>query len=188
MLKCAISKLTHEEYKKLRNFQVTYGVADSKFGKCCMALHGPQICFASFVNDAPSESVALQELKAQFPKASFTEDNTLIQAKAEVIFDDSLSREVEVLLKGTSFQIKVWEELVNLPRGSTCSYEDVAKALGNSKAVRAVANSVAKNKVAYLVPCHRVIKKGGGLGKYRSGPERKLRILKDEKALPFAKP
>lgn len=180
MVKCSISKITPKEYNKVPNFDVTYGMADTKFGKCFMALNNDSICFTSFVDGNYS---GLSDLKKAFPKSVFREDNQLVLAKARSLFDETSTDEFKILLKGTEFQTKVWEELVNLPRGSTCSYEDLANAIGNPKAVRAVANAVAKNYVSYLVPCHRVINKGGGLGKYHWGVERKRQILKDENAI-----
>lgn len=180
MVKCSISTMTPKVYKKLSNFDITYGTADTKFGKCFMGLNNDAICFTSFVDGSYS---GLTDLQKAFPKAIFKEDNQLILNRAKPLFDETSTAEVKILLKGTEFQTKVWEELVNLPRGSTCSYEDLAKAIGNPKAIRAVANAVAKNNVSYLVPCHRVINKGGGLGKYHWGIERKQMILQDENAI-----
>lgn len=145
-----------------------------------MGLNNDAVCFISFVDGNYN---GLIDLKKTFPKANFTEDNQLVTARSEILFDGTSTDEVKILLKGTDFQVKVWEELVNLPKGSTCSYEDLAKTIGNPKAVRAVANAVARNNVSYLVPCHRVISKGGGLGKYHWGAERKLKMLKDENAI-----
>ncbi|XP_018565374.1 uncharacterized protein LOC108906549 [Anoplophora glabripennis] len=180
MFKCSISKITSVEYGKLPQFKIVYGTADTKYGKIFMGLKNDAVCFISFVD---GNYDGLSDLKKSFPKAAFTEDDQAIFTKSQTLFDETSTDEVKVLLKGTEFQTKVWEELVNLPRGSTCSYEDLAKAIGNPKAVRAVANAVAKNNVSYLVPCHRVISKGGGLGKYHWGAERKLKILKDENAV-----
>jgi AraC family transcriptional regulator of adaptative response/methylated-DNA-[protein]-cysteine methyltransferase len=80
-------------------------------------------------------------------------------------------------LRGTNFQIKVWEALLRLPSGAAISYEALAEQVFSVKAARAVGNAVACNPVAYLIPCHRVLQKAGGFGKYRYGPTRKQAIL-----------
>ena len=81
------------------------------------------------------------------------------------------------MLKGTNFQIKVWEALIKVPAGSVVSYQDVAGMIGNPKAVRAVASAVANNPISFVIPCHRVISKSGAIHKYRWGTERKKAIL-----------
>ncbi len=86
-----------------------------------------------------------------------------------------------VLLQGTEFQKSVWNKLISIPKGETVTYAELAKRIGKSKAVRAVASAVAKNRIAILVPCHRVVPSTGGVGKYRWGSERKKKILDSEK-------
>ncbi|MCX6034598.1 MAG: MGMT family protein, partial [Chloroflexi bacterium] len=80
-------------------------------------------------------------------------------------------------LRGTNFQIKVWEALIRLPPGAVTSYEALAEQVCSVKAARAVGNALARNPVAYLIPCHRVLQKAGGFGNYRYGPARKQAIL-----------
>ncbi|KAJ8985190.1 hypothetical protein NQ317_018219 [Molorchus minor] len=173
-----ILKITLEEYKRMKDFQLTYGTAECKFGKCFVALHEDRICFLKFFTDATSPK--LEDLRRTFPGVQLTKNDKLIQEKAKCIFEEN---NLKILLKGTEFQMKVWEELLNIKKGSTCSYEDVARAVGNAKAVRAAANAIANNNVSYLIPCHRVISKDGSLNKYGGGVERKLQLLKYEHAL-----
>jgi O-6-methylguanine DNA methyltransferase len=85
-----------------------------------------------------------------------------------------------IILKGTSFQIRVWQAVLKIPRGQTATYQEIAHAIGSPRAVRVVANAVAHNKIAYLIPCHRVIRKNGSLGGYKWGIERKKELLKEE--------
>jgi AraC family transcriptional regulator of adaptative response/methylated-DNA-[protein]-cysteine methyltransferase len=89
---------------------------------------------------------------------------------------------LHAFVKGTNFQVKVWEALVRIPPGFAVSYEDVAARIGNPKAVRAVGTAVGRNPVAFLIPCHRVIRKTGAFGNYRGGPARKMAILAWERA------
>jgi len=83
-------------------------------------------------------------------------------------------------LQATAFQLRVWEELQRIPFGSTRSYQEIAAAIGNPKAVRAVAGACASNHVAVVIPCHRVIRENAGLGGYRWGLERKRKLLENE--------
>ncbi|XP_023014474.1 O-6-alkylguanine-DNA alkyltransferase isoform X2 [Leptinotarsa decemlineata] len=183
-LKCTISKLSPEDYKQCEDFTVIYGTVNTKFGKCLMGMHEDQICFLSFIDDSGSmnsNGLCTSELLKLFPKASLYENNGKILGKAQEIFDQNAQGEVKVLLKGSAFQIRIWEQLVKLKRGSTTTYEDIAKAIGHPKAVRCVASAIAKNNISYLVPCHRVISKNGTLNKYKWGTERKLNMLRAEK-------
>jgi O-6-methylguanine DNA methyltransferase len=82
---------------------------------------------------------------------------------------------------GTEFQKKVWSALLKIPKGKTVTYSELAKKIGAPKAIRAVASAVAKNRIALLIPCHRVVPKTGGTGKYRWGSERKRMIIHAEK-------
>ncbi len=86
-------------------------------------------------------------------------------------------------LVGTEFQIKVWQAALKIPSGKTVTYQDIANQIGHSKAHRAVANALAQNKIAYFVPCHRVIRKDGKLGGYKWGIERKIKLLDFEKTM-----
>jgi AraC family transcriptional regulator, regulatory protein of adaptative response / methylated-DNA-[protein]-cysteine methyltransferase len=86
-------------------------------------------------------------------------------------------RPFNLQVKGTNFQINVWKALLNIPKGCVVSYQDIASYIGNPKALRAVANAIAINPVAYLIPCHRVIAKSGKIHQYRWGSERKKALI-----------
>lgn len=174
-----LSKLTPKAYKNLSSFPITYGTATTKFGNCFLGLNEDQVCFMAFYEQ--DNTTVMGDMKKTFPKATLYEDNNIATEFATKIFNTN--ENVNVLLKGTEFEMNVWEQLINLQKGSTSSYSAVAKGLGNPKAIRAVAKAVAKNNVSYLVPCHRVISKSGGLSKYRWGAERKLKMLRQENAL-----
>jgi len=122
-------------------------------------------------------------MQSDWPNAVLKENKQVIKPLAEQIFSNgepSAKTEVNVLLKGTDMQINIWKELTKLKPGVTTSYEHIAKAIGKPTAIRAVANAIAKNRIAYVIPCHRIIQKSGNIGKYRWGVQRKKDILKYE--------
>lgn len=90
------------------------------------------------------------------------------------------NKEQSIFNKGTPFQQSVWNELLKIPRGETRTYEDIARAIGKPKAVRAVGTAVGKNSLAVIVPCHRVIRKDGSIGEYRWGIAKKKKLLESE--------
>jgi AraC family transcriptional regulator of adaptative response/methylated-DNA-[protein]-cysteine methyltransferase len=129
----------------------------------------------SFI-DAAGVKEAVADLQLRWENAALSENPRRTGPLMELIFrapEGGPGRSVELFLKGTNFQIKVWEALLRIPPGFVCSYEDVAAFLGRPAALRAVGNAVASNPVAYLIPCHRVIRKVGAFGEYRYGAARK---------------
>lgn len=138
------------------------------------------LCFLTFYDgDLP-----LDKLKKVWPTASLLEDNTNCSPLILNLFtENSNEDEMDIYINGTVFENDVWEALLKIKKGATVSYEDVAKALGKPKAVRAAARAIAKNNVAYFIPCHRVIKKNGLVHKYGCGAHRKVAMLRDEGAI-----
>jgi AraC family transcriptional regulator of adaptative response/methylated-DNA-[protein]-cysteine methyltransferase len=122
---------------------------------------------------------ALLELKKSFPNAEFQQLTDKIQQDALFIFNQDWSKlgDIKLHLKGTAFQIKVWETLLKIPMGGVSTYTGIAEKLNNAKASRAVGSAVASNPVAFLIPCHRVIKANGEIGQYHWGTTRKTAIL-----------
>ena len=100
-------------------------------------------------------------------------DNPKVEKKPSIDFS-------KLLLVGTDFQIKVWQSLLQIPTGKICAYEDIAKEIGQPNAYRAAGNAISNNKIAYFIPCHRVIRKNGELGGYRWGVDKKIALLKSE--------
>lgn len=157
---------------------IHYGVHDSPFGDVFIAHTQRGICSINFIPEQ-----GLSRLAIDFPNATRVEDVTVTQPIAEAVFgglhpEGSLS----VLVKGTNFQVKVWEALLNIPDGHTTTYGSIADAIGRPKAVRAIGSAVGRNPIGYLIPCHRVLRSDGGLGGYCWGESRKSAILTREAA------
>lgn len=177
--------ISNDEYKKsVNNFEISYGFIKTNFGECLVGIHNKKICHIAFFDDG-KENSAIDKLQTDWPNSTLKEDNDSVLPIAKGLFDDKdvKNSKFEVLLRGTEMQVNVWKELTKLKAGSTYSYENIAKAIGKPSAIRAIANVIASNRVAYLIPCHRVISKTGKIGKYKWGVERKKLILKKEKAV-----
>ncbi|KIX15300.1 bifunctional helix-turn-helix domain-containing protein/methylated-DNA--[protein]-cysteine S-methyltransferase [Dethiosulfatarculus sandiegensis] len=172
--------VTPGEFKnKGAGLEISYGISDSPFGPCLQALTKRGICHLAFMSSS-NEQELLAGLKNSWPGAKFVRDDHKAGEIAKTIFTLPAKRPdkpFNLLLKGTNFQIKVWQALLNIPSGFMVTYQDVAVWLGKPKAFRAVANAVAMNPVAYLIPCHRVIAKSGKIHKYRWGSQRKKALV-----------
>lgn len=177
-----VNTLTPASYKKLDRFEVIYGYYKTRFSRCLIGLHDDSLCYLSFKAEKEISS-PLFHLKDCFPRAIFTENENAISVFASELFNNEKEKRipVRVTLFGTEFQIEVWKALVKIQSGSTVSYEDVATSIGKPKAVRAAASAIANNKIAYVIPCHRVIQKNGlYVGRYRWGVQRKTEMLQYE--------
>lgn len=157
--------------------QINYSFADSPFGEILVASTAKGVCHMSFVDKGHQES--LDELKADFPNAAYLQMVDRIQQNALFVFTQDWSRldEIKLHLKGTDFQIKVWETLLKVPSGGLTTYGDLAAKAGYTGASRAVGTAVGSNPVAFLIPCHRVIKSTGDIGQYHWGAMRKNVII-----------
>lgn len=163
--------------------EIGYGCAVSPFGECLLAWSGRGICFLAFPDPAePDRSLA--ELRAHWPGASLQADSAGARSLADRVFEPNLSggEPLSVHLRGTNFQLKVWEALLRIPEGRLTTYGALAGAVGSPGGSRAAGRAVGTNPVAWLVPCHRVIRGTGALGGYRWGVERKRAMLVREAA------
>jgi len=161
--------------------KVSYTVADSPLGKMLVAATEKGICAVSF---GESSDELREELTTEFFAADINENDSELQHAVRAILR-GLEGERTILtlpldLRASAFQIRVWSELRKIPYGETRSYAQIANAIGNPKAVRAVARACATNPVAIVTPCHRVIGSDGKLSGYRWGIERKKQILENE--------
>ncbi|EDM35000.1 methylated-DNA--[protein]-cysteine S-methyltransferase [Pedobacter sp. BAL39] len=169
--------MTPGEYKNGGiNLQINYSYQESTFGPLFIASTDKGICYMAFADDP---EVPLQELRLRLPNASYRQATDTLQENALGIFrkDFNNLQQVKLHLKGTPFQLKIWETLLKVPSGDLVSYSGLANAANQSKACRAVASAVADNPIAYLIPCHRVIRSTGDIGQYHWGPDRKAAMI-----------
>jgi AraC family transcriptional regulator of adaptative response/methylated-DNA-[protein]-cysteine methyltransferase len=173
----SIEGMTPGEYKNGgEQLQINYSFAETPFGNIIVASTTKGICHLAF---ADNEKDALQQLQLQFPNAQFRQVVDTIQQNALFIFTQDwkdLSK-VKLHLKGTPFQIKVWEALLKIPMGDVSTYSSIASQLKNPNASRAVGSAVGDNPVAFLIPCHRVIRATGDFGQYHWGSIRKTAMI-----------
>jgi len=157
--------------------KINYSFADCPFGEMLVAATSKGICHMSFVDNGTEQ--ALEGLKANFPNAKYTQMVDMFQQNALFVFTQDWSKldKVKLHLKGTDFQIKVWEALLKVPTGGFTTYGDLASNAGHQGASRAVGTAVGSNPVAFLIPCHRVIKATGEIGQYHWGATRKNAII-----------
>jgi len=161
---------------------IRYGLHPTPFGKCLLAVTERGICHLSFVQR--SEGNAIDSLVEDWKQAKMIEDHKATAPLVEPIFDLSQrgKSSLSVHLRGTNFQIKVWEALLKIPAGAVTTYEGIASSIGRPRALRAVGTAVGHNPIAVLIPCHRVIRKVGEFGNYRYGAPRKMALLAREMA------
>ncbi|MGL5234785.1 MAG: methylated-DNA--[protein]-cysteine S-methyltransferase [Empedobacter falsenii] len=172
-----IEGMTPAEYKNGgKNLHINYSFAESPFGSVIVASTDKGVCHMAFENN---ETEALEQLKSKFPNASFQRKLDLLQQNALFIFQNDWSKlgEIKLHLKGTEFQLKVWESLLKIPMGQLSTYGQLAENIGNPKASRAVGTAIGSNPVAFLIPCHRVIQSSGNFGGYMWGNTRKTAII-----------
>lgn len=172
-----IEGMTPAEYKSGgKNLNINYSFAESPFGSLIVASTQKGVCYMAFNDD---EKKALIHLKTKFPNAVFQQKLDLLQQNALFIFQNDWSKlgEIKLHLKGTDFQLKVWETLLKIPMGQLSTYGNIAKQIGNSNASRAVGTAIGNNPVAFLIPCHRVIQSSGTFGGYMWGNTRKTAII-----------
>lgn len=176
----AVEAVTPGQFKtRGRGVEIVYGVHPSPFGRCLLATTERGISALSFI-PASGLQKAVADLQAEWEKARLRESPQTTRPLMDKIFSpgpDASKGPLNLFLKGTNFQIKVWKALLKIPPGFVCSYETVAGYLGEQGAARAVGNAVALNPVAYIIPCHRVIRKIGAFGGYRYGPSRKKAMV-----------
>jgi AraC family transcriptional regulator of adaptative response/methylated-DNA-[protein]-cysteine methyltransferase len=158
-----------------KGISITYGTAETPFGKALIGWTARGICYLTFCeNNCLSQE---KDLFAHWPEAVFAHKDSDAEQMSEQIFSKRQeNQKLHLLLNGTNFQIKVWEALLNIAPSELVSYGTLAKLAGSPAALRAVGSAMAANKIAYLIPCHRVIRKEGSFGNYRWGDERKLAI------------
>jgi len=180
-----IEAMTPGEFKAQgAGLHISYGFHSSPFGECLLAVTERGICGLGFV-DAGGRAQILRDFQSRWPEAHWEEKARLTESYISRIFGGEKSngsRPITLVLHGTNFQIKVWEALLRIPMGSVIPYEGLATRVCSARAARAVGGAVGKNPIAFLIPCHRVIRKAGGIGGYHWGAARKKAMLAWEAA------
>jgi AraC family transcriptional regulator of adaptative response/methylated-DNA-[protein]-cysteine methyltransferase len=175
-----LEAMTPGEYRSGgAGLDIAFGFCKSPFGCALIAFTARGICALRFV-ERPDERVAAELISEQWPQARLTLDSLRAGELGRRIFDPLSSKTgkpLALLVKGTNFQLQVWRALLQIPAGALASYGDIAARIGSPGSARAVGTAVGANPIAYLIPCHRVIRETGHLGGYRWGAARKAAIL-----------
>lgn len=177
--------MTPATYKKGgQGMRINFTIVDSKLGRLLIGATEKGICSVTFGDD---DKLLADNLFKEYPNAEFNLADDKFKNYARAILShlngDQKTLELPLDLRATAFQMRVWAALRQIPYGETRSYSDVAKEIGNERAVRAVARACATNPVALVTPCHRVIGSNGSLSGYRWGIERKKQLLEAEHAI-----
>jgi len=163
-----------------KGLQISWGWFDSPFGPALVMGTEKGICGMAFAAETGPEA-AMDDLRARWPQARFAEDAALLKPWAEAAFGAGPGQ-ANLYLIGAPFQIKVWEALLQIPSGQVTTYSEIAQSIGTPKAARAVGTAVGRNPISWLIPCHRALRKSGGLGGYHWGLPVKRAMLAWESA------
>lgn len=176
-----LEAVTPQEYKQHgAGIRLEYGIHETPFGLCLIGVTERGICWLSFLRSDEDPRNEIELMKAHWHNSVFHQDQQLTSAFIDKIFHPNSQGKIEklhVLVKGTNFQLKVWEALLKIPMGEVTTYQNIARSIGSPKSMQAVGSAVGSNHIAYLIPCHRVIRKDGILGEYRWSPTRKKSMI-----------
>ena len=176
-----LEAVTPQEYKlKGSGIRIEYGFHKTPFGTCLLGATDRGICWFSFVGTDKEPKSEMEEMKEHWHNSVFHQNQQLTEMLVRQIFPETeapVQQKIHLFVKGTNFQVKVWEALLQLPLGSVTTYQGIAEKIQNPKAMQAVGSAVGSNHIAYLIPCHRVIRKDGVLGEYRWSALRKKSII-----------
>lgn len=186
-----LEAVTPQEYKlKGSGIRIEYGIHETPFGTCLIGVTERGVCWLSFIQTDEDSKTQLEEMKNHWNNSVFHLNQELTDAFIQRIFPSPLplspgrgvsegrgEGKIHVFVKGTNFQVKVWEALLKIPIGNVTTYQGVAEQIHSPKAMQAVGSAVGSNHIAYLIPCHRVIRKNGILGEYRWSSTRKKGMI-----------
>jgi AraC family transcriptional regulator, regulatory protein of adaptative response / methylated-DNA-[protein]-cysteine methyltransferase len=178
-----LEAVTPQEYKlKGSGLRVEYGFHDTPFGRVLLGATERGICWLSFIQSDEDPKYELERMKAHWHNSLFHKDESITSVFVDQVFaqkDKTTigTKPLHLLVKGTNFQVKVWEALLKIPMGDVTTYQGIAQQIQSPKAMQAVGSAVGSNHIAFLIPCHRVIRKDGILGEYRWSSTRKKSII-----------
>ncbi len=153
---------------------LNYDFYESPFGKMIIASSSKGVCYMAFEDE---KDIAVKNLKSRFNKFELIQKKDDFQTSAISIFDFDHPKKIKLHMRGTDFQLKVWNELLKIQTGKLKTYQQIADEVGMPTAARAVGTAIGRNPVAYIVPCHRVVQSSGGFGGYMWGSNRKIAII-----------
>ncbi|WP_069131140.1 methylated-DNA--[protein]-cysteine S-methyltransferase [Rhodohalobacter halophilus] len=177
-----IEAMTPGEYKNGGNgLTIHYSLGETPYGNVLIASTVKGVCHVSFINDRERSEAILSE---QFPKAKLVQSGNEMHKNVLGLFHENSQEKhsIQLYLRGTPFQLKVWKALLEIPAGEAKTYGNLAENIGKPKAYRAVGSAVGKNPIAFIIPCHRVIASTGVIGNYRWGSDRKIAMFGREVA------
>ena len=163
----------------------TWGIAPSPFGQCFVAWTNRGLHSIQFV-DHQEANETVTELREAWPKAHFSQDDSQAETCISEVFQmpfEPNAKPLSAWVRATPFQVRVWRALLDVPLGHLTSYSQIARAIGQAKAARAVGTAIGSNPLAYLIPCHRVIRETGVIGNYRWRHGRKRSLIACERAI-----
>lgn len=174
-----LEAVTPQEYKQSgAGIRIHYGFHETTFGLALIGVTERGICWLSFLLPDEEQRLELEKMKTHWHQSVFVEDKKMTEHFVRQIFNPSqMDQPLHVFVKGTNFQIKVWEALLKIPMGSVATYQNIATKIQSPRSMQAVGSAVGSNHVAFLIPCHRVIRKDGILGEYRWSAPRKKSII-----------
>ncbi len=171
-----IEGMTPGEYKNGgRHLTIQYSLQQCRFGNYLVASTATGICNLLFFEQSAAEVEG--ELRLLWPQATIIDGENNFHLEVKKFFDQESTTKLKLHLKGTPFQVKVWEALLKIPTGHLRSYQSVADQIENPSAQRAVGSAIGSNPVGFIIPCHRVIRSVGGIGEYRWRTERKMAMI-----------
>lgn len=174
-----LEAVTPQEYKtKGSGIHIEYGIHETPFGECLIGKTDRGICWMSFLTQENVKN-EIESMKSHWHNSVFHQNQEATQELISQIFSRSHNNtsKLHLFVKGTNFQIKVWDALLKIPTGGVTTYQRVAENINSPRAMQAVGSAVGSNHIAYLIPCHRVIRKDGVLGEYRWSSARKKSII-----------
>lgn len=171
-----------EAKRKGLGVDVSYGFGMTPFGQALLAWTDRGVCFLGFC-DEEGKQHTWHHFTQQWPDANLTENSTEANSRLAEVFDESEHKQLKIWLRGSPFQLRIWEALLSLPAGTHCTYGQLAAFSGHAGASRAAGSAIGRNPVSWLIPCHRVINSLGTLGGYRWGTGIKQAMIGYEAAM-----
>lgn len=174
-----LEAVTPDEYRLQGiGLRIQFGFHETPFGRCLIGVTDRGICWMAFLHANLNDQAALKELRTHWSESMITENHEATGNWIKKIFSNTATdKRLHLFVRGTNFQVKVWQALLEIPSGAVTTYQEIARQIQQPRALQAVGHAVGSNPIAYLIPCHRVIRKTGIIGEYRWDRLRKKSML-----------